>query len=55
MVNPSDTPPSLRTELGRFWTQLKQANGIIALVLLTQQTMVAEDFQSQLSHQRVDG
>ena len=26
-----------------------------ALVILTQQTMVAEDFQSPLSHQRVDG
>ena len=33
--------------------QLNQANGIIALVLLTQQTMVAEDFQSQLLHQKV--
>ena len=55
VVNLSDTPPSLRTELGRFWKQLNQANGIIALVLLTQETMVAEDFQSQLSHQRVDG
>ena len=47
-------PAFIANRVVRFCTQLNQASGIIALVLLTHPTMVAEDFQSHLSYQRVD-